>query len=318
MPTQLPLDLVTKLPFSAVPRRKHRGVLCLYHKALQVAGEFTNSDPHPEYEGLFYWNKKSNGSQRWATEKQWKNQGRATPTEVHEKQRKAREYNLTTPDSEPRVHEDGNNVGNVNQQFMQVSWKPTQGDIHPKYPNWVYFNTRINGNQDWRTLEAFNKTKEQNKAYMNSPEGCESKRKSAKKRIENGLRSGVRFNMYDRAHAEYQEGLITLEDRDRVYKLTDLQGELNVGLEHGEKLHLDHIIPESHGGLTTIQNLQMVPAKWNFSKGNRNRHVISHNGSDCDIWYRTLYVMPKTREWTHSLVDVEITTLRFQRPPSYS
>jgi hypothetical protein len=318
MPTQLPLDLVTKLPFSDVPRKKHRGVLCLDQKVLQVAGEFNKCDPHPVYEGLFYSCKRPNGTQWWATEYHWKNQGLTTPTEINEKRRAAREHNLTKPDSEPRVLEDGKKVGCVDQQAMQVSWQPTNGDVHPKYPNWRYWSKKKNGTQKWMTLEDHNKTLEQIKEFHKTPEGRESSRKSHKNQIENGKSSGVRFSMYDRAHAEYEEGLITLEDRDKVWELTDLQAGLNVGLEHKDKWNLDHIIPQTHGGLTTIQNLQMVPAKWNTSKGNRNRHVMSHYGSDCDIWYRTPHVMPKTREYTHSLVDAQITTLRFQRPPSYS
>jgi hypothetical protein len=282
-----------------------------------VSGEFTCCDPHPVYEGLFYYNKRPTGTQRWATEDYWKNQGLLTPTEIHEKQREAREHNLNKPDNEPSVYEDGIKVGCIDQKSMQVSWQPKQGDAHPKYPNFCYWNKR-NGTQKWMTLEDHNKALEQIKAFQKTPEGRASQLKSNKKQIESGKRSGVRFNMYDRAHAEYKEGLITLEDRNKVYKLTDTQAELNVGLERTDKWNLDHIIPETHGGLTTVQNLQMVPFSWHGSKGNHNRHVMSHNGSDCDIWYRTPYVMPKTREYTHSLVDVEITTLRFQRPPSYS
>jgi hypothetical protein len=215
------------------------------------------------------------------------------------------------------VLEDGRNVGRIDQQTMQVSWQPTNGDAHPKYPNYYYWGKKRNGTQMWITLEAYSKMAEQHNAYMNSPEGRESVRKSVKKRIEKGTRSGVHFNMYDRAHAEYEEGLITLEDREKVWKLIDLRIELNAGLEHKDKWNLDHIIPQTHGGLTTIQNLQMVPFAWNISKKNHNRHVMAYNGSDCDIWYRTPYVMPKTREWTHSLADVEITTLSYQRLPSY-
>jgi len=314
MHTQTTLDLVARLLLSEAPRR---GKL-LNQKALQVAGEFTSCDPHPVYEGLFYYKNQSNGIQRWATEDLWKNQGITTPSEIHEKRRAAREHNLTKTDSEPRVIEEGTNAGRIDQQAMQVSWHPTQGDVHPKYPNWFYWSKQKNGDQTWFTLEDFNKRTEQKNAFQKTPEGRESQRKAEKKRIESGKRSGVRFNMYDKAHEEYQEGLITLEDRNKVYKLTDLQAELNVGLEHRNKWNLDHIIPQSHGGLTTIQNLQMVPAKWNMSKNNHNRHVMSHYGSDCDIWYRTPHVMPKTREWTHSLVDVEITTLSYQRPPSCS
>jgi hypothetical protein len=270
------------------------------------------------YEGLFYDSKIPNGNQWWATEDRWKNKGIATPTEIHEKRRAAREHNLTKSDSEPRVYEDGTKLGCVDQQAMQVSWQPTQGDVHPKYPNWVYFTKQADGDQRWITLEDFNKKKEQTKAYCKTLEGRESRCKAQKKAIESGKRSGVRFDMHDRAHAEYEEGLITLEERDKVWALTDLRIELNVGLEYKEKWNLDHIIPETHGGLTTVQNLQMVPFSWHGSKKNYNRHVMSHYGSDCDIWYRTPHVMPKTREWTHSLSDKEITTLSYQRPPSYS
>lgn len=314
MTTQTTLDLVTKLPFSGVPRRGKS----FNQKALQVSGEFTQCDPHPVYEGLFYFAKQTNGTQRWATEERWKNLGIPTPTEVHEKQRDAREYNLNKPDSEPRVLEDGHKVGCVDQQAMRVSWQPTQGDVHSKYPNWVYKYKHKNGTQIWTTLEDLNKKKEQEKAFRNSPKGRESARKALKKAVENGKCSGVHVDMYKRSHAEYEEGLITLEERNKVWKLTDLRIELNVGLEYKEKWNLDHIIPETHGGLTTVQNLQMVPFSWHGSKLNHNRHVMAHNDSDCDIWYRTPYVMPKTREWTHSLADKEITKLSFQRPPSYS
>ena len=314
MHTQITLDLVTRLPLSEAPRRGKS----LNQKALQVAGEFTICDPHPVYEGLFYWGK-DRGNQWWATEERWKTKGLSTPTEIHEKQRAAREHNLTKPDSEPRVYEDGNRVGRVDKQAMQVSWQPTYGDVHPKYPNYRYWSKHSgSGDQSWMTLEAFNKAREQDRAFKNSPEGRESLRKSVKKRIESGKRSGVRFDMHDIAHAEYEEGLITLEERNKVWKLTDLRIELNVGLEYKEKWNLDHIIPQTHGGLTTIQNLQLVPYSWHGSKKNYNRHVMAHYGSDCDIWYRTPHVMPKTREWTHSLADKEITTLSYQRSPSCS
>ena len=320
MHTQNTLDLVTLLPLSEVPRwTKGPNKGNLNQALLQVSGEVTQYDPHPMYEGLFYYKKQRNGTQRWATEDFWKNMGKPTPTEIHEKQRAAREHNLTKPDSEPRVYEDGTYVGQIDQQAMQVSWQPTKGDVHPKYPNYCYFSKHSrSGTQSWITLEALKKKKEQDEAFMNSPEGRESMRKSVKKRIESGKSSGERVEMYGRAHAEYEEGLITLEDRNKVWKLTDLRIELNVGLEHKEKWNLDHIIPETHGGLTTVHNLQMVPFSWHKSKINRNRHVMSHYGSDCDIWYRTPYVMPKTREWTHSLVDVDITTLSYQRSPSCS
>lgn len=38
----------------------------------------------------------------------------------------------------------------------------------------------------------------------------------------------------------------------------------------GGKWHVDHIIPVSHGGQCTHDNLQVVPAYWNRSKSNRH------------------------------------------------
>ena len=90
---------------------------------------------------------------------------------------------------------------------------------------------------------------------------------------------------------------------------------LNTGLAAKDKWNLDHIVPSSHGGLTTVQNLQMVSAPWNTAKGNRNRNVKASHGPDYDVWYHTPYAFPKCREWTLSLADKEITKLVFVSNP---
>ena len=75
MTTQTTLDLVTKLPFSEVPRRGKR----LNQKALQVADNLlviTRGTAHPYYEGLFY-NKITYEQQEWVSEEKLKQYNRA-------------------------------------------------------------------------------------------------------------------------------------------------------------------------------------------------------------------------------------------------
>ena len=67
MHTQTALDLVTKLPFSEVPRIQHNGKECLNQKALQVEGNFKRGDTHPHYEGIYYKGKKTKETQAWWT-----------------------------------------------------------------------------------------------------------------------------------------------------------------------------------------------------------------------------------------------------------
>jgi len=56
--------------------------------------------------------------------------------------------------------------------------------------------------------------------------------------------------------------------------LLKIQGELAVRSEAqkalGTSWHIDHITPMSKGGLTTYDNLQVVPAFWNRQKSNKH------------------------------------------------
>ena len=252
-----------KKPLSEVPRRGKY----FNQKALQVSGEFTCSDPHPIYEELFYWGK-INGQQHWTTEDYWIKQGTSTPTEVHEKQRKAREYNRTKPDSEPRVLEDGNSVGYVDQKATQVSWHPKLGDVHPKYPNWCYWRKQRNGSQRWITLEDFNKNKEQMKDWGQTPEG---------KAIMNS-HSAKRRKTLDNNIALPKDALDALRD---VYHTRDALTLAARAAGSSECFHVDHIYPlrpepidfngtwqRPYVGLHAPWNLQILEASENLSKSN--------------------------------------------------
>ena len=299
-----------KKPFSEAPRRGSK----LNQKALQVEGEFSKCDPHPIYDGLFY-AKQQKGSQSWATEDYWINQGRTTPSEILAKRKAAVEYNLTKPDHEPPVLEDGTKVGNINQDALQVTWKPKKGDAHPIYVNYRYRDIQ-NGKQRWVSLEAFEKKQEQHKDWKASPEGRAKVVEQAKRYMEKNPEKAAGYrSIFQRAYAEYKEGVINKDEYEKVCALGKLQVVLNTGLAVKDKWNLDHIVPSTHGGLTTVQNLQMVPNAWNIAKGNRNRNVKALQGPDYDVWYHTPYAFPKCREWTLSLADKEITKLVFVPNP---
>ena len=270
MTTQTTLDLVTKKPFSEVPRwTKGTNKGKLNQTLLQVDGEFTKCDPHPVYEGLFYWQfQKSDGNQRWNTEDLWKNKGILTPTEVHEKQRKAREYNLTKPNSEPRVLEEGARVGQVDQKSIQVSWQPKQGDVHPKYPNYCYKVKALDGSQVWITFENFNKLKEQHKEWKQSPEGRASNGASNSKRRKT-LKNNIKLP---------KDALDALRD---VYHTRDNLTLAARAAGSSECYHVDHIMPlrpepilfngtwqRPYVGLHAPWNLQILEASENLSKSN--------------------------------------------------
>ena len=175
-----------------------------------------------------------------------------------------------------------------------------KGDAHPSIDGLFFHRYNRNRTESWVTLDELNQHNDRAAA-------------AAKRHIEKNPEKADKAYGYifQRAYREYKEGAITKEEYEKVCALGKLQAVLNTGLARKDKWNLDHIIPSTHGGLTTVQNLQMVPNAWNLAKNNRNRNVKALQGSDYDVWYHTPYVFPKRREWTQSLADKEITTLVF-------
>ena len=90
-----------------------------------------------------------------------------------------------------------------------------------------------------------------NKAWaLNNPD---------KKRAKHSLR---------RARVKKVNDIKTLEARKQLVAL--FRQAVKREDETGYEWHVDHTIPITRGGRHCLTNLQVVPAKWNLSKGNRH------------------------------------------------
>ena len=70
--------------------------------------------------------------------------------------------------------------------------------------------------------------------------------------------------------AQMRDGLaqLTEEDKKLIAQYYAYSARLSKKLQM--PFHVDHIVPLSKGGKHIPSNLQVVPAKWNWSKNNRN------------------------------------------------
>ena len=81
-----------------------------------------------------------------------------------------------------------------------------------------------------------------------------------KKRVKDSIRRARLKNVNDIKTSEDRKLLATM------YKIA-----LSYEVKTGFAWHIDHTIPITKGGRHCLTNLQIVPARWNQSKGNRHK-----------------------------------------------
>ena len=74
-------------------------------------------------------------------------------------------------------------------------------------------------------------------------------------------------NAMRRLQRKHIESIMSKEEKDNWIELIKIRNDATKLF--GYAWNIDHIIPLSLGGTNAIDNLQVVPAKWNLSKGNR-------------------------------------------------
>lgn len=164
-------------------------------------------------------------------------------------------------------------------EFWDGSQKFKQGTPHPHIEGLVYRNKESNGTPRWVTpsnLKANQaRARELNyQYYQDDP----SFKKASVRKWQKANRPKTR------AIANKRRGVILGADVDEFgvdqYTKSDqkLTGQLyahakRISERLGVPFHVDHVLPLALGGSNKAYNLQVCPASWNNSKGDRNTNV---------------------------------------------
>jgi hypothetical protein len=168
------------------------------------------------------------------------------------------------------------------------------GDPHPSVPDrfFAVYRKFPDGSpkEEWRSLKAQEALRKRQKAYRDSHKE-EAKKYGEKYRRDNRedlrekkkaylqktlARHNARAKAYKhKKRKEYNK--LPKEERKCVIRFYEAAQRISKCL--GVSFHVDHIQPMSRGGKHNRTNLQVVPAKWNISKCNRNNEYFPHNTS---------------------------------------
>ena len=162
----------------------------------------------------------------------------------------------------------------LNQAKLQVAGEFQCGDEHPNFEGLAYYRLdKKQGKQRWITRKTFDIYKKRNRDAQNY-------------KYKNDPNHVKKVNAYRCAYAKDNPEYSSTRTAKRRAKILECMKQISkdqarlieqyyayaarLTQKLNSSFHVDHIIPLSRGGKHEPNNLQVVPAKWNLRKNNRN------------------------------------------------
>lgn len=218
-------------------------------RALQTGedkGFYNYGDPHPFVDGLFYrgWNKR--------VHEEWFTKDRLNAMTSY-----CNKYNKSEAGKATRIRHRKTEKGRATYLKHETSekGKARRARNSVKYREGETYKARIS------QYTKSKKFKDGQKKYRSSDKG----------KVANQNKSSRRRAIKKKASANLT---FTEEQLIKQYYNHSVRLKNKLGIE----FHVDHIVPLSRGGLHHPSNLQVVPARWNIRKHNRNTNLWLPNG----------------------------------------
>ena len=165
-------------------------------------------------------------------------------------------------------------------ELLDSNQKFKKGEAHPHIEGLVYKGVGRNGTPSWFTPSKFKANRDRCRElnyqyYQENPDVKKAsvhKWQKANKHKTNAIANKRRGRKLGADIDEFGVSHYTAYDKAITEQMHAHAGRLKECL--GVAWEIDHVLPLNSGGSNRVNNLQLTPASWNHSKGDRNTNVF--------------------------------------------